>query len=77
MTRSEISTEEAEGSRRNVAPQLQRMMEEEPFSFGDPPIVAVRQMAGFSQAEFARILGVTVGTLREWEGGAQTCNVSE
>ncbi len=68
MTHNGISTGEAEGRRRDVVARLQRMTAGEDLSFEAPPIVAVRQMAGFSQAEFARILGVTVGTLQEWEG---------
>lgn len=34
-----------------------------------PPIVEVRQKAGYSQAEFATILGVSVRTLQGWEQG--------
>lgn len=34
-----------------------------------PPISAIRGRTGLSQAEFARLLGVSVRTLQEWEQG--------
>jgi putative transcriptional regulator len=34
-----------------------------------PPIVAVRNASGLSQAEFAALLGVSKRTLQEWEQG--------
>jgi putative transcriptional regulator len=34
-----------------------------------PPIPVIRSRAGLSQAEFARLLGVSVRTLQEWEQG--------
>ena len=33
------------------------------------PIVAARNASGFSQAQFAALLGVSVRTLQEWEQG--------
>jgi DNA-binding transcriptional regulator YiaG len=33
----------------------------------ESPIGAVRRKGGFTQAEFARIMGVTLMTLQEWE----------
>lgn len=33
------------------------------------PIIAARQGAGLSQAQFAALLGVSVRTLQEWEQG--------
>ena len=33
------------------------------------PAVAARQQVGVSQAEFAKLLGVSVRTLQEWEQG--------
>ncbi|MBA3070167.1 MAG: helix-turn-helix domain-containing protein [Hyphomonas sp.] len=35
----------------------------------DPDVAAIRTRAGLSQAEFARSIGVAVGTLRGWEQG--------
>jgi putative transcriptional regulator len=34
-----------------------------------PPVADVRQRTGLSQSEFARLLGVSVRTLQEWEQG--------
>jgi putative transcriptional regulator len=34
-----------------------------------PPVSAVRESTGLSQAEFARLLGVSLRTLQEWEQG--------
>jgi putative transcriptional regulator len=33
------------------------------------PVIAVRQHSGLSQADFARLLGVSVRTLQGWEQG--------
>jgi putative transcriptional regulator len=33
------------------------------------PAAAARQMSGLSQADFARLLGVSVRTLQDWEQG--------
>ena len=34
-----------------------------------PPIAVTRENLGLSQAQFARLLGVSVRTLQEWEQG--------
>ena len=34
-----------------------------------PPVAAVREKTGLSQSQFARLLGVSVRTLQEWEQG--------
>ena len=34
-----------------------------------PPVAETRARAGLSQSEFARLLGVSVRTLQEWEQG--------
>jgi putative transcriptional regulator len=38
-------------------------------SVPEPDVAAIRTRAGLSQAEFARSIGVAVGTLRGWEQG--------
>ncbi len=35
----------------------------------DPDVASIRKRAGLSQAEFARDIGIAVGTLRGWEQG--------
>jgi putative transcriptional regulator len=37
-----------------------------------PPVAETRARVGLSQAEFARLLGVSVRTLQEWEQGRRT-----
>ena len=37
-----------------------------------PPITEIRARIGLSQSEFARLLGVSVRTLQEWEQGRRT-----
>jgi len=37
-----------------------------------PPAAAVRQKSGLSQADFARLLGVSVRTLQDWEQGRRS-----
>jgi putative transcriptional regulator len=34
-----------------------------------PPVSAIREQTGLSQPKFARLLGVSVRTLQEWEQG--------
>lgn len=34
-----------------------------------PPVGATRESLGFSQSQFARLLGVSVRTLQDWEQG--------
>ena len=34
-----------------------------------PSVSAIREQTGLSQADFARLLGVSVRTLQEWEQG--------
>jgi len=34
-----------------------------------PSVAKIREKAGLSQAEFARLIGVSVRTLQEWEQG--------
>lgn len=39
------------------------------FQLNPLPVVEARQKVGLSQAEFARLLGVPLRTLQEWEQG--------
>jgi len=38
-------------------------------TFAPPDVKAIRQRLGKSQAEFARLIGVSVSTLQNWEQG--------
>lgn len=37
------------------------------FRFNDPDVRAIREHFGLSQGKFARLLGISVATLRNWE----------
>ncbi len=37
-----------------------------------PPVEQAREKVGLSQADFARLLGVSVRTLQDWEQGRRT-----
>ena len=37
-----------------------------------PPVAAIREGTGLSQPDFARLLGVSVRTLQEWEQGRRS-----
>ncbi len=39
------------------------------FTAGSYPIVRAREKSGLSQSQFARLLGVSIRTLQEWEQG--------
>lgn len=61
---------------RNIGEELLQAIQEvstgktgRTYSVEVPPIVEARQRAGYSQAEFAKILGVSVRTLQGWEQG--------
>ncbi|MEA5033362.1 MAG: helix-turn-helix domain-containing protein [Sphaerochaeta sp.] len=42
------------------------------FEFCAPDLKAIRKHAKTTQIEFARMIGVSVGTLRNWEQGRRT-----
>jgi len=39
------------------------------FRIDEPDVKAVREQYGLSQAKFAALMGISVGTLRNWEQG--------
>ena len=39
------------------------------FSHDEPDVKAIREVVGFSQSRFARLIGVNVRTLQNWEQG--------
>jgi putative transcriptional regulator len=58
---------------RDMAAELEQSINEMLAGQGKPvkvsPLVAVRMQSGFSQSLFAKLLGVSVRTLQEWEQG--------
>lgn len=42
------------------------------FTVGDPDVRRIRRASGLSQAKFAKLIHVDVGTLRNWEQGRRT-----
>ncbi|MCX6152105.1 MAG: NadS family protein [Ignavibacteriales bacterium] len=39
------------------------------FNFDDPDVKTIREHYGLSQDKFAKLLGISAGTLRNWEQG--------
>jgi putative transcriptional regulator len=39
------------------------------FDFNQPDVLAIRKKYGLSQQKFAKLLSISVGTLRNWEQG--------
>src|SRR6266550_594853 len=59
---------------RNVAAEILRGLRELKRGehgrvFHVPPVAAIREKTGLSQAHFAELLGVSVRTLQDWEQG--------
>jgi len=42
------------------------------FEFDQPDVQAIRKQYGLSQERFAKLLGISVSTLRNWEQGRRT-----
>ena len=42
------------------------------FEFSEPDVRAVRAHYGLSQEKFASLMGISVGTLRNWEQGRRS-----
>lgn len=42
------------------------------FTVGEPDVKRIRKASGLSQARFARLIHVEIGTLRNWEQGRRT-----
>ena len=39
------------------------------FNFENPDVKSIRQKYGLSQVKFSKLLGISIGTLRNWEQG--------
>jgi putative transcriptional regulator len=69
LTDSEL---EAWESKRDIGAELKQAVREMIEKKGKvvmSPIISARKKSGLSQAEFAKLLGVSVRTLQEWEQG--------
>ncbi len=42
------------------------------FTYEEPNVQSIRKQFNLSQAKFAQLLGISVGTLRNWEQGRRT-----
>lgn len=42
------------------------------FTVGEPDVKRIRKASGLSQARFAKLIHVEIGTLRNWEQGRRT-----
>lgn len=69
LTEAELDAYEAD---RDLAADLLQAIDEMKAGKGRvvwPPALSVRQETGLSQAQFAKLLGVSVRTLQGWEQG--------
>jgi putative transcriptional regulator len=39
------------------------------FNFDNPDVKAIREQYGLTQSKFAKLLGISIATLRNWEQG--------
>jgi len=69
--RDELFQELMESARQAVAIHRGEMKPSRAFRYDDTPVdvAAVRARLGLSQPRFAAMLGISVGTLRNWEQG--------
>lgn len=67
--RSELFEELMESVRQAVAIRRGEMKPSRLFDTDDIDVAALRERFGLSQPRFAAMLGISVGTLRNWEQG--------
>jgi putative transcriptional regulator len=69
--RAELFEELMESARQAVAIRRGEMKPSRVFKFedADTDVAALRERFGLSQPRFAAMLGISVGTLRNWEQG--------
>ena len=68
---------------RNVGPEILQGLRDvkagragRRFTVDSYPLVRARQSAGLSQAQFAKLLGVSVRTVQDWEQGRRRPNAA-
>jgi putative transcriptional regulator len=69
MMRDDLFEELLEGARQAVAIRRGEMAPSRVFEFEDVDVPKLRRRFGLSQPKFAALLGISVGTLRNWEQG--------
>ncbi len=67
--RDDLFEELLESARQAVAIRRGEMEPLRVFDFEDVDVPKLRQRFGLSQPKFAALLGISVGTLRNWEQG--------
>lgn len=58
-----------ESTKQAIAISNKKMAASRRFTINPPDITAIRNTTDKSQEDFARMIGVSVGTLRNWEQG--------
>jgi putative transcriptional regulator len=67
--RKELFDELLESVRQGGAILREEMKPSRVFEFSEPDVRAIRGHYGLSQEKFASLMGISVGTLRNWEQG--------
>jgi putative transcriptional regulator len=67
--RKELFEELLESVRQGGAILRGKLKPQRAFEFAEPDVRMIRKQYGLSQDKFARLLGISVATLRNWEQG--------
>jgi putative transcriptional regulator len=67
--KEELFTELLESVRQGGAIMRGKMPASRAFEFAEPDVRLIRERYGLTQEKFARLIGISVATLRNWEQG--------